>query len=217
MSGGNVADDITHLMATAMAVGATSSDIVQTKRTLHSPDGEVNVTHAKIMFTFHHPCDHSPYHPPLESTLAEATLALLRGEWPIPSPIPSPRLTTPASPPRNPSPISISGTTSRSCSPPAYIEDAASLDRALAEPFSFAKVTGPHARRHRRARKMAIPPAKRWYTVTRGLCVGTVQGVVMVRAITRGMNGAVVEHYPSQELAEAVFDLALRAGFVEVV
>lgn len=39
----------------------------------------------------------------------------------------------------------------------------------------------------------------------------------MVRAITRGVNGAVVEHYPTQKLAEAAFDLALRAGFVEVV
>lgn len=157
-------------------LGASSSDVVQTKRTLHSPDGEVNVTHTKITFTFHHPCDHSPYRPPLGSTLEEATLALLRGEWPIPSPIPSPRLTTPASSSRQPSPISISGTTSRSCSPPAYVEDAASLDYALAEPFDFDKVTAPHARRHRRARKKAIPPAKRWYAVTRGLCVGAVQG-----------------------------------------
>lgn len=39
----------------------------------------------------------------------------------------------------------------------------------------------------------------------------------MVRAVTRGVYGAVVVHYPTQELAEAAFDLALQAGFVQVL
>lgn len=173
-------------------LGASGSDVVQFTRTLHSPDGEVNVTQTKIAFIFHHPCVHSPYRPPIGSTLEETTLALLRGEWPFPYPIDSPRSTTPASPsrqrspisitdstPASPSrprsPISISDTSSCICSPPAYVKDAASLDPALAEEFDFDKVT-PNVRRDRRARKRAIPPADRWYAVTRGLRVGAVQG-----------------------------------------
>lgn len=93
----HVTDDLSVLMATAMAVGvfssspsctivtdvctlslgATSSDVEQAMRTLHSPDGEVTVTCTKITFTFHHPCEHSPYRPSLGSTLDDTTYTLL--------------------------------------------------------------------------------------------------------------------------------------------
>lgn len=39
----------------------------------------------------------------------------------------------------------------------------------------------------------------------------------MVHALTHGVYGAVVVHYPSQEIAEAAFDLAQRAGSVQVI
>lgn len=37
------------------------------------------------------------------------------------------------------------------------------------------------------------------------------------RDFTHSVSGAVLVHYPSQELAEAAFDVALRAGHVEVL
>lgn len=37
------------------------------------------------------------------------------------------------------------------------------------------------------------------------------------RDSTHSVSGAVLVHYPSQELAEAAFDVALRAGHVEVL
>lgn len=39
----------------------------------------------------------------------------------------------------------------------------------------------------------------------------------MVRALTRGVSGSIVVHYPTQALAEAAFDLALQAGQVDVL
>lgn len=156
--------------------GASSSNVMQTTRTLHSPDGEIIVKRTKIMFTFHHPYDHSPYRPPLGSAIEERTMALLRGEWPLPYSNDSSRPATPANSIRHPSPITISTATSRSSSPLVYVEDTAPGNLpALAEPFDFDKVA--NARRDRRARKKAIPPAERWYAVTRGLCVGAMQGV----------------------------------------
>ncbi|KZP25782.1 hypothetical protein FIBSPDRAFT_887754 [Athelia psychrophila] len=209
----HIPNDIAVLMATAMAVGASSSKAVQTTRTIFSPDGKVNVTRTEISFTFHHPCDHSPYRPPVGSTLEESMLALLRGEWPFPySPDPSPpptsansRTNSRANSPAN------SRANSRASSPPRYQLDF--------EPgnFDFDKLSLPNTRCDRRARKRAIPPPERWYTVTRGLCVGVVLGAFRARTLTRGVDRAVVVHYASQELAEAAFDLALRAGSVEVL
>lgn len=162
-------------MYNAHPLGASSSEVVQTTRTIHCPDGHVIVTCTKIAFVFHHPCAESPYRPPHGSTLDDTTRALLRGEWPFDY-----------SPPHSPancihhlSPISISTSSSRSSSPPAYVNDRDPLDLqaiTIANQLNYDEAT-PEARRCRRAQRRAIPPADRWYTVTRGRCVGVVQGV----------------------------------------
>lgn len=40
---------------------------------------------------------------------------------------------------------------------------------------------------------------------------------LLIHALTRGVSGSVVVYYPSQDLAEAAFDLALQAGHVDVL
>lgn len=39
----------------------------------------------------------------------------------------------------------------------------------------------------------------------------------LVHVLTRSVSGSVVVHCPSQDLAEAAFDLVLQAGHVEVL
>lgn len=149
---------------------------MRSTHTLFLPDGPVVVTRTEVTFTFHHPCDHLPYLPPLGSTLEESTLALLRGEWLFTYSMgPSPS-TTPANSSHGPSPISISTATSRSHNPPVYVEDVATLDLlTLAEQLDFDKVT-PDVRPDHHTRLRVIPPAERWYAVTQGWHIGVVQG-----------------------------------------
>lgn len=152
------------------SLGASSSDIEQTTRTLHSPDGQVSVMCVKVTLTFHQPGDLSRYRPAPGYTLEDTTKALLRGEWPF-------DYSRPVTPANSIAAITISTSTSRSSSPPVYVDNG-SPPAPFAPPdaFHFDQTT-PESRRLRRTLKRAIPPLERWYAVTRGMAVGAVQGV----------------------------------------
>ncbi|KAF7969803.1 hypothetical protein HWV62_25987 [Athelia sp. TMB] len=162
-------EEISVVMATAMAVGASSSDLVQTHRTLDSPDGQISVICTQVSFTF---CEQStrssPYVTPEGMSIAEATAALLLGDWPY-----QPQCSSDSPPP----PISIP--TTPSSSPCALANNTAlpgptAVD-ALCDLFDE-ETASTHTHRVRRTLRRRVAPAERWYCITRGLRVGVIQG-----------------------------------------
>lgn len=184
--GVHITNELAVVMATAMAVGAyliypltaitnidsghtlgaATSDVIQTSRMMDSPSGGYEVTRTKISFTFYNPCADSPYRPPPGATLEDTTRSLLSGEWPLDSSAHGP---TPANSPRPTSPISIStgSTMSRSPSPHAVVVEIPT-ERMF-------RLGHPTYAANGRALDH-IPPADRWYMVTRGRSVGVIQG-----------------------------------------
>ncbi|KZP27028.1 hypothetical protein FIBSPDRAFT_886917 [Athelia psychrophila] len=198
-----LSNELSVVMATAMACGASSSDVIESKRTLNSPDGEITVTCTQVTFTFYSPYDKSPYRTPKGATITSTTCCLLRGDWPYP----------PRAPPnsRPSSPISIP--TTRSSSPNDatlydMIPEAAQLDKETAS---------THTRRVRHVLRTNVPAADRWYSITRGRRVGVVQGAHLATGFTHRVSGSQLVQYPTKELAEAAFDVALQTNLVEVL
>ncbi|KAF7986429.1 hypothetical protein HWV62_31175 [Athelia sp. TMB] len=192
-----------------MALGATSSDIVTTRRLLQSKDGPIRVTQTKITFEFLTPGPHSRYRVPPGYTLHEATHAMLTGVYPLPD-HPSYRVS---------SPISIS-TGSPPPSPPSspkpHIEDGTHSPGDL--PNVNNTNTGPDdARRARRTLRKATKPEERWYCITQGRRVGVFQGCSAALALTRGVPGSQLTLHKSRKLAEDTFAIALLDKSVAVI
>ncbi|KAF7984576.1 hypothetical protein HWV62_13797 [Athelia sp. TMB] len=204
-----VTNDIAVVATTAMSLGATSSDIVTTRRFLQSPDGPIRVTQTKITFEFLTPGPESRFRVPPGYTLHEATLAMLTGEHPLPA-----RPTY-----RTDSPISIS-TGSPPPSPEPHLEDGAHSSGHVPDVNDSADIdlddTG-RARRTRRALRKHMPPEDRWYCVTRGRLVGIFQGRDRVLGLTHSVRGAALTFHTSRELAEEAFNIALHDRSVEVL
>ncbi|KZP04298.1 hypothetical protein FIBSPDRAFT_968256 [Athelia psychrophila] len=212
--GMHISNELSVVVATAMAVGASSSEIVETRRTLYSPDGTITIIRTNLTLTFIDHGPQSPYLTPEWMTIAAATKAILMADWPYapasPSNLPPSPITIPTTRSSSPSPISIP--TTRSSSPHA---DANTMLCDQIRETSFNKETASNE--SRRILRRDVPPADRWYCVTRGLRVGVFQGCKLISAFTYRIAGSQVVYYPCKGCAEAAFDVALQANLVQVL
>lgn len=140
--------------------------------------GDKIVTRTNLSFAFYDPCRaDSPYSPPHGMPLDEATRLLLTGELPFKNGTYSPVFQSPSRTPP-PSPSSPGSTLSVDPAPTSPI----SLDSGSDDGLDSMKCCCPEAVRfddvapERRPRHKAHI-TERWYTVTRGLRVGPVQGL----------------------------------------